>query len=939
MALALVLRSLRLSFQPLWWDEGYSVWFAHQPLPEMLRLTAEDIHPPLYYAGLSGWSRLFGLAPVALRLFSVLVGVLTVALIYPVGRWLGGRRAGLLAAALLAISPFHIFYSQEVRMYALVALWGVLALGAAGRGLDVRSPRPTAPPGPAAADVRLGWLAGYVIAMTLALYTQYYAGFLAAGLTLAGLWVLWRRRARLGQIGLWLLAQGVVALLTLPWLLYATPRLVAYVSQKVVADSDQPLGLLAYLTRHLAAFGVGHVESPLTAWWPLGLLLLIPLAWSWLRLARTPADRRPAGLVEVIAFLGIALATLATLGWLVNLSFPFFPERGERLLLLGLPVFILLVAVSVTGAAWGARAETGPARRADGRRLPLTTAVLAAGLAAMSLTAFYTAPRYEGEDYRPLIGQVTQWGRPGDTVFAVYPWQVGYFWSYGHPDGPQPALSPDTAWSPAVAQALDEALARGHVWFPEHLSLGGILETAAEDALTRQGYLLANRWYSSSTRLTGFAGPPASERPHTGPAQFAGGLSLADVAFGPDTVTAANDVLFLDLAWQDATDAPRIVSARLVGPDQRSWAQQDYTLTGPAQIDRIGLLVPSGTPPGPYTVALSLRREPGGAAWDVLGSDGRPQGTELSVGTVTVAAPDSAPSLATLPVAQSTAATLDDAVRLLGFSASSSPLAPGEDLQINLFWQALPGLARTGEWAAFVQLLDGEGAVVAGWEGPPVAWHPTTSWQEGELVRAQHTLRLPATVTDGEYQLITGLFDPASGRRLRLAGGLLAGSRDFISLGQVTVRGREHVLTPPQPAVALEAELARVGRLTGFDLGSPSVAPGQSLDLMLHWQAKETTGDRLAVFVHLVAADGSLVAQADGEPGGGAWPTSSWVPGEFLADTHTLTVQPGAAAGPATLVVGLYDPLTGERVPWLDAAGQPAGDELRLPVTVMVGAP
>ncbi|MCB0241685.1 MAG: glycosyltransferase family 39 protein, partial [Anaerolineae bacterium] len=105
--LALALRSARLDFQPLWWDEGYSVWFAHQPLAEMLRLTALDIHPPLYYALLGGWSQLFGLAPVALRLFSVAAGVVAVPLIYVAGRALGGRRAGLLAAGLLAINPLH----------------------------------------------------------------------------------------------------------------------------------------------------------------------------------------------------------------------------------------------------------------------------------------------------------------------------------------------------------------------------------------------------------------------------------------------------------------------------------------------------------------------------------------------------------------------------------------------------------------------------------------------------------------------------------------------------------------------------------------------------------------------------------------------------------------------------------------------------------------
>ena len=76
------LRLARLSFQPLWWDEGYSVWFATHPLARMAALTAQDIHPPLYYALLHGWAALLGASPTALRLLSVIVGVLTIPLLY-----------------------------------------------------------------------------------------------------------------------------------------------------------------------------------------------------------------------------------------------------------------------------------------------------------------------------------------------------------------------------------------------------------------------------------------------------------------------------------------------------------------------------------------------------------------------------------------------------------------------------------------------------------------------------------------------------------------------------------------------------------------------------------------------------------------------------------------------------------------------------------------
>ena len=134
--LAFALRVLRLDFQPLWWDEGYSVWFATHPLGQMAALTAQDIHPPLYYALLHGWIGLAGGRSGRLRLLSVMIGVLAIPAIYLAGRRMLNRRAALLAAFLLAINPLHVYYSQEVRMYGLVALLSVGVLGTAWAAME-----------------------------------------------------------------------------------------------------------------------------------------------------------------------------------------------------------------------------------------------------------------------------------------------------------------------------------------------------------------------------------------------------------------------------------------------------------------------------------------------------------------------------------------------------------------------------------------------------------------------------------------------------------------------------------------------------------------------------------------------------------------------------------------------------------------------------------
>lgn len=926
--LALLLRTARLDFQPLWWDEGYSVWFAHQPLAEMLRLTALDIHPPLYYALLGGWSQLFGLDAVALRWLSVLAGVAAVPLIYVVGVWLAGRRVGLAAAFLLAINPFHIYYSQEVRMYALVTLWSLLALGLSGRWLGIRA-RAKGDNRPAS----WRWLAGYVAAITLALYTQYYAGFLAAGLTIAGLAVLWRRRADRERSLTWLAAQGIAALLYLPWLIYAAPKLVPYVSQKIVQDSDQPLGLLIYLARHLAAYSAGHLEGPLASWWPLGLLGVVLLIVGLGRLAtRWPLE---PGRALLLAFLGVTLTVLLALGWLVNLGYPFFPQRGERLLLLGLPVFLLLLA-----AAWVAPDPVlAKAQRLivppPPSRVPRLGLAGLALLAALSLALFYTVPRYQDEDYRPLIGQVMQWGRAEDTVFAVYPWQMGYFLSYGRPDGPQPALSPAADWGPKVAAALDDALSRGRVWFPMHLSLGGLLETAAEEHLAAGNYQLANGWFSPSTRLTGWAMPPVApdRAATTSSATFNGGVQV-DASYMPQTLLADNDVLPATLTFAGLAK-PHVVSLRLVGDDGRIWAQQDVETQHDGAL-RMGLLAPAGTPAGRYALRLSLATTDDVRPLAVV--EPAQAGVELTLGDVEVQAPAEPPSSAALPIERPVDVAVGGAARLLGYSATPGPLLPGDDLNVNLFWQTLSAVDGRN-LSAFVQLLDRHGQVVAGWEGPPVPWRQTGDWQPGELVRSQHILRLPATLPSGRYHLVAGLFDPASGQRLTThwrSGpfDLLARSAEMATLGRVRTRTHKVTTTAPEPRMTSDASLEGIGRLVGYDLLGARIAPDGTLDLTLYWQPTTTTGERLTVFVHLLDARGEIIGQSDSEPVGGERPTSSWLPDEYIADRHTIHVRGDAMIGPATLAVGLYDPATGQRVPWMDSAGQMTGDALALPSRV-----
>ena len=91
------------------------------------------------------------------------------------------------------------------------------------------------------------------------------------------------------------------------------------------------------------------------------------------------------------------------------------------------------------------------------------------------------------------------------------------------------------------------------------------------------------------------------------------------------------------------------------------------------------------------------------------------------------------------------------------------------------------------------------------------------------------------------------------------------------------------------------------------------------------------------VFVHLIDAQDRIWAQHDGAPAAGEAPTSSWVPGQVVSDSHALDLPIDLPAGSYRLAVGMYNPATGERLELYDTAGarQP-DDRLLLPTAILV---
>jgi mannosyltransferase len=203
--LAAALRLSTLGLQSFWYDEAFTpVHVLHPSLSATLRgVVHTENSPPLWY--LLAWadSRVLGDGEVALRLPSALAGIATVPVAWMIGRELSGRRAAILAAALVAVSPLFVWYSQEARAYALFVLMAALAMLC----FLLAEREPTR-----------AHMAAFALTGSLALLTHYFAVFLLIPMAL---WLLYdpsaRRRAPRRRAALPALAAiGVVGLALLP---------------------------------------------------------------------------------------------------------------------------------------------------------------------------------------------------------------------------------------------------------------------------------------------------------------------------------------------------------------------------------------------------------------------------------------------------------------------------------------------------------------------------------------------------------------------------------------------------------------------------------------------------------------------------------------------------------------------------------------------------
>ena len=125
----------------LWLDEAAALVFAQQPLGHLWgEWMLRETNPPLFYTLLKGWQLLLGTADAVVRLLPILIGLAGIWGMFFLGRAVGGARAGLLAAGLLALSAMHVDYSLQLRGYGLAHTAVVVACLGMVRFLQHRRP-------------------------------------------------------------------------------------------------------------------------------------------------------------------------------------------------------------------------------------------------------------------------------------------------------------------------------------------------------------------------------------------------------------------------------------------------------------------------------------------------------------------------------------------------------------------------------------------------------------------------------------------------------------------------------------------------------------------------------------------------------------------------------------------------------------------------------
>jgi hypothetical protein len=557
--------------------------------------------------------------------------------------------AGLCAAALVAINPFQIYYAQEARMYAMLALWAMASSWAMLVFLQSAT---------GSRKSRFWPLLAYVLTAVAGLYTHYAFPFVLLTQNLfVALW-LWNARGR-DDVGRrlvsWVFAQIALALLYLPWLPTAWQQVTSWSPPRETQALSEALADIWRLLNFGQTISTQVVVGGLIAAGALVFLSLFP-----------PIDDDETedettqinGMPYRLRWLLPVLLVVVPAGLIVGLGL-FRPAYQKFLLVSAAPLSLLVARGTVGGwrisggvGVWGER-ESPIGYRA----VMLFFVALFLFDTARSLNNLYYDETYARADYRAISRAIEATARPHDAIIdaiilnAPNQWEV---FTYYHPDDDHVfPVARQRPFNVAINQAELEQIAADHqrlyaiYWGDAESDPERFVETWLES----HTYKAAETWVGDvrvavyavpvdvadapAARLDAVFNPSDSA---TGPAIWLDGYTLPNDELGP------GDILQLALFWRAEEPIPNRykVFVHLYDEAGQLVAQTDSEpggalrptdtwLPGETVIDRYGVLIPLEVDPGSYTLAVGLYDVADPSSRLVVTLEGAPVGDKLDV--------------------------------------------------------------------------------------------------------------------------------------------------------------------------------------------------------------------------------------------------------------------------------------------------------------------
>ncbi len=369
---------------------------------------------------------------------------------------------------------------------------------------------------------------------------------------------------------------------------------------------------------------------------------------------------------------------------------------------------------------------------------------------------------------------------------------------------------------------------------------------------------------------------------------FGNQVQLIGVADTPKFSTDA--AIELDLYWRPLTPADEDLSVLVTLRDglgfvvgessklhigdfpTRRWQAGKYAL------DHHAFALESGTPPGEYSVEVTVYRYDNPSAQiSSLDEAGNPRGETIELGSVTVVPPRRGlQSDAVEPIGEIAG------IGLISAEIPQSPIQVGNPLNLALQWQALN--ADLSNITVSLNLINSETESQTIAQIAPVPSYLTSQWRVGEQWRGRHAILLPADLAAGRYRVHV----------------------DHIELGTIDLTVPARSFVAPDVARRTAAIFGDFAELVGYTLREEAGL----LQVDLVWRARSTTGQGYKSFVQLLDQDGAYLAGSDQVPAQWYRPTTSWLTGEYIIDTHTLPQMENGEQ----FAIGLYDVETLQRL-------------------------